>query len=135
MSYMLKMYIASVELISPQLLNELTGVVRMGELSANAHGEQVTATCGSITFEYLKMQREAYQKVVNGLLPSIYRTLDILMSFFYELASHSDQNKMTPSNITIVMVPNLHPAAFSVPRLSVVFQTLLIDYPQIFQSE
>ncbi|XP_075040060.1 SH3 domain-binding protein 1 [Mixophyes fleayi] len=54
-----------------------------------------------------EIHRESYREVCKKLPPENYNNLRYLIKFLATLAEHQEVNKMTPSNIAIVLGPNL----------------------------
>jgi hypothetical protein len=72
-----------------------------------------------------QVERLRYELLQNGVPDINYQTLKRLFGFLHILANNSDSNKMTPSNLCVVLKPTLKLG-------EEVLITLMERYPEIF---
>ena len=105
-------------------------------ISSSESAEVFSIPCGNETLQYTLDQFNKYSAIINRVLPKPRRNLLCnLCKFLAEVSSHSDQNKMTPSNLAVVMAPNLvAPNSPSPVFWRFIVTILIVEHEKIFDT-
>lgn len=92
--------------------------------------------------EDLDNRLQCIQQLVESLPPCNYSILSLLMKLLHKVSEHYVENKMTTSNLAIVIAPNiLRPEQQTMesiindtPHVTAVIETLISDYEFMFRK-